>query len=584
MLKKIIISLIFLIPLNIDAKTDISVDVLNMNIIEIQDAVDKGYLDYETIMLIHLERIEKYDSLHNSIRFLNEDALDLAREMDAELKDNGRRSLLHGIPVLIKDNIDVAGMPTTAGARVLSDNMPNYNAEIIDRLIDAGAIVIAKTNMSEFAFSANDSRSSFGHVRNAYNRLYTPYGSSGGTAVGVALGFAPIGIGTDTNSSIRMPASAAALIGLRPTFGSIDMKGVIPYDAERDIAGPITKYAVDAEIVYSIISDYEIENKNIRVGVLTDFFNEFSTSSLNPLRSTYKPIVNMMESVIVDLEGLDYELVEIEGITNSYYENIRRNNLSGFLFCYDFNQYIKNTSGNVRNFSDLMQGGTIYNVSGHNISCNFDSRSTTRMENINNRKDEYTEYILEKMSEYNVDVLIYPTSKNKIFTISSPTTLIGNSAVFSPTTGMPAVTIPIGFDNGLPYGMEIIGKHNEESIILSIAKKLEEINQHYYVPETAPINYNVNEKKVELKEIYEIYFMNEEYELLNERARNVFLSETSDEQIDDLIIDYKNNSVPDYYVTPEIEISFQKTLYSILSAYLLTAFIITIYVVKKRFY
>lgn len=247
--------LLFFIPSGFVFASSLPVDPSYMNIYEIQEAIDYGYFTYETLMKFYLERIEAYDEQYHAFITLNEDALKQARQMDLEYQKTGRRSLLHGLPIAVKDNIDVVGFPTTAGTKALLDSYPYKNAPLIQKLLDAGAIIIGKTNMSEFALYAAESNSSFGKVTNAYHTKYTSYGSSGGTAVAVAANFAVAGIGTDTGVSIRLPSSANGVVGMRGTYGLIDTDGIIKFDDSRDVAGPITRNVEDNAILLSILTD-----------------------------------------------------------------------------------------------------------------------------------------------------------------------------------------------------------------------------------------------------------------------------------------------------------------------------------------
>ena len=260
--------------------TEAPIDILEMSIVEMQHAVDLGLINYETIAKIYLERIEEYNDEFKAVISVNENIVEEAKKCDEEYAKNGRKSELFGIPIILKDNIDYVGLPTTAGAKGLSDNYPKTNSTVAQNLIDAGALIIGKANMSEFAFSAAISKSSYGTVKNAYNTAYTSYGSSGGTAVAVSTGMAVAGVGTDTNSSIRVPSSAANLYGLRPTYGLLSGDGIIKYDASRDTAGPMTKYAEDNEIMLDAMANNnkeytknEIDVKTLKVGVLTQFVN-----------------------------------------------------------------------------------------------------------------------------------------------------------------------------------------------------------------------------------------------------------------------------------------------------------------------
>lgn len=535
-MRKIIITLLLIIwvfPTSIYADQDdyykAPIDILTMSIGEIQKAVSQGYITYEGITRLYLDRIKEYDSKYNSIISVNEKALEEAKEKDLEYKKTGVRSLLHGIPIVIKDNLDFVGLPTTGGSKALNKNFPIKNSDVVQKLIDAGAIILAKTNMSEFAFSASNSLSSYGFVYNAYNNSYTSYGSSGGTAVAVAAGFAVAGIGTDTNSSIRTPASANNLVGLRPTISLVSNKGVLPYDLERDVVGPITKHVSDAFIILNIINqqnkEYKLEHKDTlkgyKVGVLTQLMQENSTSNIRALKSTYKEIVNLMNSSISVLESLGAEIVYIDDFYSSYYENIYQTTLTGILFCYGFNQYIKGTNGPIKSFDDLLNSrGYIQDISGYNSYCYSDYRNTQDFKKKEAKKKEYREYVTEVFKNNDIDVLIYPTTKSKLMTRSE--SLIGlapsNSYVIAPTTGFPSINVPIGFDmDNLPYGMEMLALPYEENILYQISSLYEKETNYYRLPDLVPSLYETNEVVNNLINYYEKYQNNKRFlEVVNE--------------------------------------------------------------------
>ncbi len=263
-MKKILlmIFLFFFSIINTNALTESVIDITNMDIFELQEAVDNDLISYETITRLYLDRINEYDKNYKSIITINNKAIEEAKKCDEIYKKEGRGSILFGMPIIVKDNIDVYGLPTTAGAKSLSDNYPNNNASIIHNLINKGAIIIGKANMSEFAFMASSSVSSYGTVKNAYNTSYSSYGSSGGSAVSVAASFAALGIGTDTNMSVRSPSSANNLYGMRPTFNSVSNSGILNYDMTRDTAGPITKTAKENATLLSIMQGKD-ENEYI---------------------------------------------------------------------------------------------------------------------------------------------------------------------------------------------------------------------------------------------------------------------------------------------------------------------------------
>jgi amidase len=190
---------------------------------DLNTAFDAGALTSEQLVRMCLARIEAYDRQGPSLRALitvNPKALDVARQLDVERKTKGRRSPLHGIPVVLKDNIDTVDMPTTAGSIALEGSVPSDDAFVVKRLRQAGAIILGKANMSEFASGV--ARSSLGgQMKNPHDLTRTPLGSSGGTGISVAAAFVVIGVGTDTGGSIRNPSAATGIVGLKPTHASL---------------------------------------------------------------------------------------------------------------------------------------------------------------------------------------------------------------------------------------------------------------------------------------------------------------------------------------------------------------------------
>ena len=419
MLNTLLINIITL-P-SIKALTKAPVDVTSMNINELTDALDKEIITSEQLVNIYLERIEKYDKNYNSINQINKNAVEEAKKLDKERKEGNIKGKLHGIPIVVKTNIDVKGFATTAGAKALSDNYPNEDAEIIKRLKEEGAIILASTNMSEFAFQASNSKSSYGTVKNAYNNNYSSYGSSGGTAVAVALSFAAAGIGTDTNSSIRVPSSANNLYGFRPSYDLVDMTGILPYDKYRDVAGPITKNVIDNAIIMDVLTNNNIYEQSInnsslkgkRIGVIEEFYDGSIFASLKVNRNTYKGVVQLMDEQLEKLEDAGTKIIFIDDFMNQTYYEIIFNTMSGFTFCDTFNEYIKNTNSKIKNFKELHNSkNKIYNLNKYYESCNKSKEMYS--ETIKTRKKKYLYYVGEVMEKNNVDVLLYPTVKNEL--------------------------------------------------------------------------------------------------------------------------------------------------------------------------
>ena len=209
-------------------------------------------------MQAYLDRIDAYDQQGpqlNTVANLNPRALDEAAALDDALASSGLTGPLHCIPVLLKDQVETSDMPTTYGSALFADFVPNRDATIVTRMKEAGALILAKTNMGEFA--SRYVGSGFGMIRNAYDPRRNPSGSSGGTGVGIAANFGMIGIGEDTGGSIRGPAAVASLVGLRPTLELVSRFGLMPANPTTDTMGPMTRTVMDAAILLGVIAGYD---------------------------------------------------------------------------------------------------------------------------------------------------------------------------------------------------------------------------------------------------------------------------------------------------------------------------------------
>ncbi len=247
-----------------------TIDLQDATISEMQDEMAAGHLTSEMLTKMYLDRIEAYDKKEdlNSVIRVNENALEDAKALDKERAAGKVRGKLHGIPIIVKDNYNVAGMPTSAGAVALANLIAKEDSGTVKKLREAGAVIIGKANMSEFAFSAVNSHSTLGgDAHNAYDTKRSPAGSSGGTATAVRSNFAAAGLGTDTGGSIRNPSSWSGLFGIRPTKGLTSIGGVLPLSASRDTTGPMAKTAEDLSIVLEAMAgcddedDYTLEAK-----------------------------------------------------------------------------------------------------------------------------------------------------------------------------------------------------------------------------------------------------------------------------------------------------------------------------------
>lgn len=482
MRKKIFILFLILIPINAFALTKAPIDITKETVASLSKSLDEEIITSEELINIYLERIKKYNDQYNALITINESAINEAKELDKERQNGNIKSSIHGIPIIVKDNIDVLGTATTAGSKALSDNYPNEDALIIRKLKDAGAIIIAKANMSKFAFYASSSSSDYGTVKNAYNLAYSSYGSSGGSAVSVALNFAPIAIGTDTNASVRLPAQAASLIGYRPTLGLISRTGIIPYDPERDTPGIIGKTIEDIITITNIIKGKdenddktydsetlkisEINLQNITLGISETFLNGSNENILSENKETNEEVKNLLTSALDKIKDSGITIKVIENYYTTTVDSDVAKSYSGYQFCDKFNEYILNHQGSIKTFEEL--AALTPGLEGYVEECN----SKTDQIYKDGLKQEYKDYIEDIMKENNLDAIIYPSSKNKILELGT-TGIINLSAHASSTINYPSITIPIGYDSdNLPYSLEIMTKTQNDEFLLSLANKI----------------------------------------------------------------------------------------------------------------
>ncbi len=274
-------------------------DLLTASIAEIHAAVDAGALTYERLVSLYLKRIDAYDKQGPTLRSIlavNPRAIEIARELDQERRTKGRRSPLHGIPIAVKDNIDTTDMPATGGNEVFAGSRPAVDATVIQRLRQAGAIVFVKTNMDELALASRGFSTVGGQILNPYDLTRNPGGSSGGTGVAIAVGFATVGVATETGLSVRGPATNCALIGVAPSRGLVSRAGVIPISFTQDRVGVHAKSVADAATLLTYLRGFDADDlstaeslehpvpvytnlasgglRGTRIGVLRDMFRK----------------------------------------------------------------------------------------------------------------------------------------------------------------------------------------------------------------------------------------------------------------------------------------------------------------------
>lgn len=446
---------------------------LEATMAELAVAMADGRLTSLQLVDFYLERIARYDDdgpRLNSIVALNPHAREDAAALDSERASGGPRSLLHGIPLVIKDNIDTMDMPTTGGSRALDGLQPERDAFQVDLLRKAGAVILAKTNMKEFAWGWDTTSSLFGQTRNPYDVSLDPGGSSGGTAVAVTANFAAGGLGTDTCGSVRLPAAHTNLYGLRPTLGLSSRSGVIPLAPTIDTVGPMARTIGDLAILVDATSVADPDDP-ITVGSTVSLVDVLDHAGLAGRRiglaaMTYSistGTADGVNAVVDELRSAGAEVVDVSlpGAPDAFP-----------LFYQDFapalDAYLAaHTTAPVRTLDALIAA----NVHLPDIddflrdAAAAEGHDATYAQAHESRK-AFRDDVVALMDEHDLDGILYPTSP-------WPAAVIGGNqqhAFCTAGSGLPAIAIPgpIGKD-GLPFGFELMGRPFAEDVLFAMA-------------------------------------------------------------------------------------------------------------------
>lgn len=487
-------------------KESLSIDLNELTIAEIHNAYQAGTYTAEDLTRAYLERISEYDSAINSITTVNPDAIAAAQQLDQEFQKTGKLRPLHGIPMIVKDNFNTAGLPTTAGALALKDFIPEEDAPVIRKLREAGAIILAKSNMAEWAFSPMHSESSTnGTTRNPYNPDYVPAGSSGGTAAAIAANFGTVGLGTDTGNSIRGPSSHNALVGFRTTLGLISRTGIVPLFLRNDVDGPMCRTVEDATRVMEIMAGYDPADpitaysegkiqtdyrqflkkdglKGARIGVLRQLSDQEIDSEIKML----------FEQALTDLDSLGAEIINSFVVPG--FDSLRQNQ-----WCATFPEdigaymttYVKNDT--IRTLDDIIRIGTNSEFTRSRLAGyetmpkghwgNNDTPCGNAYEDP--LRIAFREAIEDVMDSLKLDAIVYPSWNHRPARIDffEEEYQGDNSQVISPHTGQPAFTVPMGFTSGnLPAGLQFLGRMYDEPVLIRLSYAYEQGTLHRKPP------------------------------------------------------------------------------------------------------
>ncbi len=492
------------------------IPVVETTIAEIQESILSGRTTCRLVVEAYLDRIEAYDQetgLH-AITVINPNALARADEIDAAVADGQELGPLFCAPILVKDNFDTHDLPTTGGSVALKQSVPPDDAFMVRKLREADAIVLAKTNMAEWAFSPRQTvSSSYGTTSNAYARDRVPAGSSGGTASGVAASFGVAGLGSDTGNSIRGPSSHLALFGIRSTIGLTSRDGVIPLYFDYDIAGPMTRTVEDGARLFDVVAGFDPADPYTELGrgKREDDYTRFLRADalkgarLGVLRALVDTedadpeITKIFEKALEELRAAGAEIVDPVEV-DEFDEHLEGDDGSCDRFRYDMFIYLQSLGADapIRDVKEAYENGDYSEYVKSSLAERMDWPLDVPPSEWDPPCPDYAEHpgrqayladVIAAMDRDDVDALLYPTWTNPPAHLDKPSEEYkgDNSQLVAPATGMPAVTVPMGYSYGnLPAGLQMLGRPYAEGRLIELAYAYEQATRHRRPPEGFP--------------------------------------------------------------------------------------------------
>jgi amidase len=482
-------------------------EVTETTIAETQAAIRAGKITCHQLVEAYLERIRAYDQPTglNALVVVSPNALAAADRLDREFRRTRKMRPLHCIAVIVKDNYDTSDLQTTGGSLAMKGFVPKEDAYMVKKIREAGAIVLAKSNMAEWAFSPYVTASSIGGItRNPYDLDHVPAGSSGGTAAAVAASLGEVGLGTDTGNSIRGPSSHNALVGIRPTMGLTSRDGIIPLFLGNDIGGPMARSVEDAARLLGVVAGYDPADPVTKLsqGQAPKSYTQFLDKGglrgahIGVFRryidapGTDPQIKALAEAAIRDLKAQGAEIVDPFDIPD--FDKLTEN-----IWCGDFQTDLNNylvahgQGARYKTLAEIVQSGLYLPYIDSRLKAALDAKQHTEpcLDLYHDEKKiAFRNALLAAMDHARIDAVIYPTWSNpprKVGDMQSPAG--DNSQILSPQTGFPAITVPMGFTyDSLPAGLTFLGKAFTEPLLIKYAYAYEQATRRRHPPEKFP--------------------------------------------------------------------------------------------------
>lgn len=498
------------------------VELTAATIEEVNTAIDAGELNSVELVELFLDRIDAYDKQGpaiNAVLTLNPEALEQARALDEERARSGRRSPLHGIPVLLKDNMDTADLPTTAGSFLLQDSIPPDDAFIVQQLREAGAIILAKLNMSEFA-SGGAMNSLGGPTYNPHDTTRSPAGSSGGTGAAIAAGYAMMGLGTDTGGSVRGPSSANGIVGLKTTLGLLSRDGVVPLALSFDTVGPMARSVYDVAVSLGVMTGIDpADDSTIKSEGLyhTDYTQFLDADALDGAKigvarvfMDSDPEVDwIIESALQTMRDAGAEVVDIEipgwlmDVRGRFYRAIRYREFRAQIEDYlatigpEYPKTLDDIIKQSMRLTSRREDGAIPNPGRWNLMMSEDDSGELEDYEYIAVRDHALPLVQSVMAgimrDNELDVIVYPTSTTRPGRVDpdpNPNGAPGGGV--SPVTlanmsGFPDIIVPAGFTGmGLPITISFMGPAFSEPRLLGLGYAFEQLTKARRLPVHTP--------------------------------------------------------------------------------------------------
>lgn len=482
----------------------------SMNINDIHQQMKNKQLTSEQLVKFYLDRIEKYD--HNGVQLnsvvqLNNQAITQAKALDQYFVEHGFKGKLHGIPVLLKDNIDTLdGMANTAGSTALANNFPKDEAFLVKQLKEAGAIILGKTNLSEWANFRSPHASSgwsalYGQSKNPYNRHITPCGSSSGSAIAAAANFATVTIGTETDGSITCPASVNGVVGIKPTLGTVSRDGIIPISHSQDTAGPLAKNVTDAVILLSAMVKAD-HNDSAMVDSAIDYVSHLKADGVKGKRigiarnlmGYHHGLDNVFNEAVQTLKAQGAIIVDNTNV--AHFQELGRHEFEVLLheFKAGLNHYLANTSEGIpKSLAQLIE----YNKIHADVEMPYFAQELFEMAQSKGglTDKKYIEALVHSkkltqelgidalLTKYQLDLIIAPTTSPgwKIDWANGDKHL-GSASSPAAVAGYPHITVPMGYVDGLPVGISMFSGKLQEGKLIETAYGYEQATLHRVSP------------------------------------------------------------------------------------------------------